>query len=57
MGGPSLNPLKIDMTSKGLWEMFEADSADMCAGKFPPVLMEGLPESRIRTFEQFIHLV
>jgi hypothetical protein len=23
------------MTSKGLVEMFEGDSADMCAGKFP----------------------
>ena len=27
------------MTSKGLWEMFEGDSADMCAGKFPLVSM------------------
>jgi hypothetical protein len=25
------------MTSKGLWEMFEGDSADMCAEKFPLV--------------------
>ena len=27
------------MTSKGLGEMFEGDSADMCAGKFMLVLM------------------
>ena len=27
------------MTSKGLGEMFEGNSADMCAGKFPLVLM------------------
>ena len=27
------------MTSEGLGEMFEGDSADMCAGKFPLVLM------------------
>ena len=27
------------MTSEGLGEMFECDSADMCAGKFPLVLM------------------
>jgi hypothetical protein len=35
------------MTSKGLGEMFEGDSADMSAGKFPLVSMgsraEGLP--------------
>ena len=34
------------MTSEGLGEMFEGDSADMCAGKFPllsmGVLAEGL---------------
>ena len=29
------------MTSEGLGEMFEGDSADMCAGKFPPVSMGG----------------
>ena len=27
------------MTSEGLGEMFEGDSADTCAGKFPPVPM------------------
>ena len=27
------------MTSEGLGEMFEGDSADMCAGKFPLVPM------------------
>ena len=27
------------MTSKGLGEMFEGDSADMCAEKFPLMLM------------------
>jgi hypothetical protein len=30
-----------DMTSKGLGEVFEGDSTDMCAGKFPLVLMGG----------------
>ena len=43
------------MTSEGLGEMFEGDSADTCAKKFPPGLMggqaEGLacadPEARI----------
>ena len=30
------------MTSEGLGEMFEGDSADMCAGKFPLVSMGGL---------------
>ena len=29
------------MTSEGLGEMFEGDSADMCARKFPLVLMGG----------------
>ena len=29
------------MTSEGLGEMFEGDSADMCASKFPLVLMGG----------------
>ena len=27
------------MTSEGLWEMFEGDSEDMCAVKFPLVSM------------------
>ena len=29
------------MTSEGLGEMFEDDSADMCAGKFPLMSMGG----------------
>ena len=29
------------MTSEGLGEMFEGDSADMCVGKFPLVSMGG----------------
>ena len=33
-----------DMTSKGLWEMFECDSADMCAENFPLVSMGGRAE-------------
>jgi hypothetical protein len=33
-----------DMTSKGFGEMFEGDSADTCAGKFPLVLMGGRAE-------------
>ena len=32
------------MTSEGLGEMFEGDSADMCAGKFTLVLMGGRAE-------------
>ena len=32
------------MTSEGLGEMFEGDSADMCAGKFPLVSMGGRAE-------------
>ena len=32
------------MTSEGLAEMFEGDSADMCAGKFPLILMGGRAE-------------
>ena len=32
------------MTSEGLGEMFEGDSADMCAGKFPLVSMRGRAE-------------
>jgi hypothetical protein len=31
----------LDMTSEGLGEVFEGDSPDMCAGKFPLVLMGG----------------
>ena len=32
------------MTSEGLGEMFEGDSADTCAGKFPLVSMGGQAE-------------
>jgi hypothetical protein len=32
------------MTSEGLGEMFECDSADMCGGKFPLVSMGGRAE-------------
>ena len=32
------------MTSEGLGEMFEGDSADMCAGKFPLMSMGGRAE-------------
>ena len=32
------------MTSEGLGEMFEGDSADMCAGKFPLVSIGGRAE-------------
>ena len=32
------------MTYEGLWKMFEGDSADTCAGKFPLVLMGGRAE-------------
>ena len=32
------------MTFEGLGEMFEGDSADMCAGKFPQVFMGGRAE-------------
>jgi hypothetical protein len=32
------------MTSDGLGEMFEGDSADMCTGKFPLVSMRGRAE-------------
>jgi hypothetical protein len=32
------------MTSEELGEMFEVDSADMCAGKFPLVLIGGRAE-------------
>ena len=34
----------MDMTSEGLGEMFEGDSADMCAGKFLLVSMGGRAE-------------
>ena len=34
------------MTSEGLGEMFEGDSADMCDGKFPLVPMVGRAESQ-----------
>ena len=36
------------MTSKGLGDMFEGDSADMCAGKFPLVSMGPSGGSRVR---------
>ena len=32
------------MTSEGLGEMFEGDSADTCAGNFPLVSMGGITE-------------
>ena len=32
------------MTSEGLGEMFEGDTADMCAKKFTPVAMGGRAE-------------
>jgi hypothetical protein len=32
------------MTSEGLGEMFEGDSADMCTSKFPLMSMGGLAE-------------
>ena len=35
------------MTSEGLGEMFEGDSPDMCAGKFPLVLMGGRAEGLV----------
>jgi hypothetical protein len=31
----------LDLTSEGLGEMFEGDSADMCGGKFPLTSMGG----------------
>ena len=34
------------MTSEGLGEMFEGDSADMCSGKFPLVSMGGRADSQ-----------
>ena len=36
----------MDMTSGGLGEMFEGDSADMCAWKFPLVSMGGQAEGQ-----------
>jgi hypothetical protein len=38
-----------DMTSDGLGEVFEGDSADMCGGKFPLVLMGGRPNGQACT--------
>ena len=35
------------MTSEGLGEMFEGDSADMCAGKFPLMSMGGRTEALV----------
>ena len=35
------------MTSEGLGEMFEGDSADMCARKFPLVSMGGRAEGLV----------
>ena len=35
------------MTSEGLGEMFEGDSADMCAEKFPIVSMWGRAEGHV----------
>jgi hypothetical protein len=32
------------MTSEGFWEIFEGDSAEMCAGKFLLVSMSGRAE-------------
>jgi hypothetical protein len=37
----SLGSGTSDMTSEGLGEMFESDSADMCGGKFSLVSMGG----------------
>ena len=55
------------MTSEGLGEMFEGDSVDMCAGKFPLVSMGGRadglvcvdPGARtpIGTSENFVYLL
>ena len=35
------------MTSEGLGEMFEGDSADTCAGKFPLMSMGGRAEGLV----------
>ena len=41
------------MTSEGLGEMFEGDSADTCAGKFPLLSMGGRAEGlRAQTRER-----
>ena len=55
------------MTSEGLGEMFEGDSADKCAGKFPLVSMGGRAEglacadpgarTPIGTSENFVYLL
>ena len=37
----------LDMTSEGLGEMFEGDSADMCAGKFSLTSMGGRVEGLV----------
>jgi hypothetical protein len=36
-----------DMTSEGLWEMFEGNSADTCSGKFPLNTMGGRAEGLV----------
>ena len=38
------------MTSEGLGEMFEGDSADTCARKFPLVLMGGRKTFQLLVF-------
>jgi hypothetical protein len=58
------------MTSEGLGDMFEGDSADMCGGKFPPMLMggrangqacadgeRGPPSASAECLKHFIHYV
>ena len=42
------------MTSEGLGEMFEGDSADTCAGKFPGGRAEGLACAFISTLNLFL---
>ena len=42
------------MTSEGLGEMFEGDSADMCAGKFPLMSMGGRAEGLSKTLRKGI---
>ena len=59
----SLGSESLDMTSEGLGEMFEGDSADTCAGKFPLVSMGGRvngqvsedPNQRERKFSQGVY--
>ena len=41
------------MTSEELGEMFEGDSADMCAGKFPLVSMGGRAEGLTAKYSVF----